>query len=512
MEIERKSMSLQKRIIIFVSAATFLMVSLIMVIDTISLQNSVKQAYVSQISGMTVAINGRYEESRSVQDVQQIFDYIKFKNERVFQLTLYNKQKVILASSHRDQVGKLVPQNDFQIPEPDKTIVERLPKSRNGIPIVRLVAPLQEDGAVVGAVEVLFDSSEESNLVAKQITFSVLVGIAAAILLLVILWLILRNIVIQPLMKIREAAVIVKQGGTLPKLDLRASPEIVEVSDAFSDMVLNLEERYRELQHALDSLKNTQDQLVQSEKMSALGSLVAGMSHEINTPIGIGVTAISFLEQKTKEFQFTYQQNKMKKSELDQFLLTLMETTEIVQSNLGRASALVRSFKQVSVDQSSELKRTFLLKDYMEEVIISLGPILKKTKHHVIIRCDSKLALYSYPGAFSQIMTNLVMNSFHHAFEPEEEGNLIFHIQAENDILHFSYSDDGKGMPSDVLERMFEPFFTTRRGEGGTGLGMNILYNLVTQSLGGTIHANSVVGQGTLFHIEIPIEEEPLHG
>jgi two-component system, NtrC family, sensor kinase len=245
--------------------------------------------------------------------------------------------------------------------------------------------------------------------------------------------------------------------------------------------------------------------------MGALGSLVAGVSHEINTPIGIGVTAVSFLEQKIMDFQTIYQQNKMKKSELDQFILTLTETTEMIQSNLIRASALVRSFKQVSVDQTSEVKRTFILKEYMEEVIISLGPTLKKTKHRVMIECDSNLKLYSSPGALSQIMTNLVMNSLNHAYEPGEEGNLIFKIKADSDRIYFMYSDDGKGMPLEVSEKIFDPFFTTSRGKGGTGLGMNIVYNLVTQSLGGTIQVHSTLTRGSLFCIEIPIEEEAFH-
>jgi two-component system NtrC family sensor kinase len=512
MKSAKTRVSLQKRIIIFVSAATLFMFSLIMIIDTMSLQNSVKEAYVSQISGMTVAINGKYEESRKVEDVQQIFDYIKFKNQQVIQLTLYNKSGVILASSHRDRVGESLNMKNYQIPEHDKTLVERQPKGQDGIPIVRLVSPLQEDGDVVGAVEVLFDSSAESNLVAKRVTYSVVVGFVAAVALLVILWLILRNIVINPLMRIREAAISVKQGAVLPKLNFRASPEIEEVSNAFNDMVANLEERYNELQQVLNTLKSTQDKLVHSEKMGALGGLVAGVSHEINTPIGIGVTAISFLEEKTKEFQSLYQQNKMKKSDLDKFLADLAETTEMVQSNLVRASALVRSFKQVSVDQTSEVKRTFILKEYMQEVIVSLGPTLKKTKHHVNVQCDDKLVIYSYPGAFAQIMTNLVMNSLHHAYETGEEGNLTFRVTAEKNILHIVYSDDGKGMPQHVLDQIFNPFFTTSRGKGGTGLGMNIVYNLVTQSLGGVIHVDSTVGKGTLFMIDIPIEEEPVDG
>jgi two-component system NtrC family sensor kinase len=511
MKVSGSRISLQKKIVLMVSIVTVLMMSSIIIYAALSLQNSVKQAYVSQISGMTVAINGRYEESRSVDEVQQIFDYIKYKNSRVLRLTLYNKQGVILASSERERIGQTLA-GSIHIPEQDKTLVERLPMTSDRMPKMQLLAPLQEDGKVVGVVDVLFDSSEESDLVSKRVTLLVAVGTISAALLLVVLWLVIRSIVIIPLMHLREAAVKVKQGGTQPMLDFPASPEIKEVSDAFNDMVINLERRYHELQLALDSLQNAQDKLIQSEKMGALGSLVAGVSHEINTPIGIGVTAVSFLDQKTNEFTALYQSNQMKKSDLDQFLVAVSETTEMVQSNLIRASELVRSFKQVSVDQTSEVKRTFYLKNYMEEVTVSLGPALKKTKHRIMVNCYSKLEVYSYPGAISQIMTNLVMNSLHHAYEPGEEGNLIFNVNWNPERIHIVYSDDGKGMSQEVLDKIFVPFFTTKRGKGGTGLGMNIVYNLVTQSLGGTIHCYSTLGQGTLFSIEIPIEEEPEHG
>jgi two-component system, NtrC family, sensor kinase len=244
--------------------------------------------------------------------------------------------------------------------------------------------------------------------------------------------------------------------------------------------------------------------------MGALGSLVAGVSHEINTPIGIGVTAVSFLEQKTKEFVALYEQNKMKKSNLDHFLDTVQETVRMVESNLQRASELIRSFKQVSVDQSSEVKRAFNLKAYMEGVILSLKPSLNKTKHRVIVHCDSSLELFSYPGAISQIMTNFVMNSIIHAYEPQDEGSLVFNVTKNDRFLKLTYTDDGKGMPNEVVEKVFDPFFTTNRGKGGTGLGMNIVYNIVTGTLGGTIRCQSVLGKGTMFTIELPLEEDPL--
>ena len=344
-----KRLSLQKRIVFLVTAVTVSMLSTMMVFDTISLNQSIREAYVSQISGMTIAINGRYEESRSVTDVQQIFDYIQYKNARVLDMKLYDKQGIVLAASNRTEVGNHMPLGSVVIPKQDQTIVDRVPMAQTDKPVVRLTAPLQEDGLVVGAVEVIFDSSEEAALLTKRTKLTLIVGVSVAIVMSTLLWLILRRIVIRPLSRLREAALVVKQGGDLPMLQFRASPEIAEVSEAFNDMVKNLDERYHELQQVLKTLQVTQDHLVQSEKMGALGNLVAGVSHEINTPIGIGVTAISYLDQKTKEFKSLYETGKMKKSDLEQFLSITQETNAMVQSNLERASSLVRSFKQISV-------------------------------------------------------------------------------------------------------------------------------------------------------------------
>ncbi|TXK71808.1 sensor histidine kinase [Paenibacillus sp. N3.4] len=242
--------------------------------------------------------------------------------------------------------------------------------------------------------------------------------------------------------------------------------------------------------------------------MGALGNLVAGVSHEINTPIGIGVTAISYLDQKTEQFQSLYETGKMKKSDLEQFLAVIRETNEMVHTNLERASSLVRSFKQISIDQSIEEKRSFHMKEYLEGIVTSLKPTLKKTKLRVDVYCSPDLVVYTYPGALSQIITNLVMNSLNHAFAPNEEGSLSLRVTQTQDQISIAYTDDGKGMNQEVLDKIFDPFFTTSRGRGGTGLGMNIVYNLVTQSLNGTITCSSTLGLGSLFMINIPKEEE----
>jgi signal transduction histidine kinase len=262
----------------------------------------------------------------------------------------------------------------------------------------------------------------------------------------------------------------------------------------------------RELSQTLDYLQTTQGQLVEAEKMAALGGLVAGIAHEINTPLGIGVTAASLLADKTSDFQETYQNGQMKRSDLEKYLKTAGQSSQMILNNLHRAAELIHSFKQVAVDQSSEERRTFKVKDYLEEILLSLRPKLKRTQHVIDIHAPDDLVLDSYPGAFSQIVTNLVMNSLVHGYEPEDRGHLIFDLKQNDGHLIFEYSDDGKGIPPENLGKIFEPFFTTKRGQGGSGLGLHIVYNLVTQKLNGTIRCVSKAGQGTRFIIQTPLQ------
>lgn len=261
-----------------------------------------------------------------------------------------------------------------------------------------------------------------------------------------------------------------------------------------------------ELQQTLDFLQKTQTQLVQSEKMASLGSLVAGVSHEINTPLGVGVTAVSHLKQLTDDLSQLYKNNNLKQADLVDYIADANEAVTIIYSNLERAAALVRSFKQVSVDQSSEAKRVFNVKSYMDEILLSLQPLLRKTRLKVKVECPEDLHVDGYPGAVAQIGTNLIMNSVIHAYEPDSEGIITITIKEnEQQEICFIYSDDGKGMDDKTAAKIFDPFFTTKRGSG-SGLGLYILYNIVTQQLGGTIQCVSQPGKGVTFSICWPLQ------
>lgn len=261
----------------------------------------------------------------------------------------------------------------------------------------------------------------------------------------------------------------------------------------------------QELTQALDRLSQAQTQLIQSEKMAALGVLVAGVSHEINTPVGISVTAVSFLEEKAREARNLYASGKITRADFQEFLDTVDTSTRIVGGNLARASELIRSFKLVAVDQSSEEKRVFNLKRYLDEILVSLRPRLKRTRHMVEVVCDEALEIDSFPGAFYQILVNFVMNSLVHAFPEGFEGRMAVRAARENGKLVLTYSDNGSGMDEHTRARVFEPFFTTSRKSGGSGLGLSIVYNLVTRTLGGKIEVASEPDKGTTFTVTVPL-------
>ncbi|MDM8560349.1 GAF domain-containing sensor histidine kinase [Candidatus Parabeggiatoa sp. HSG14] len=261
----------------------------------------------------------------------------------------------------------------------------------------------------------------------------------------------------------------------------------------------------KELEVTLRQLQSVQTNLMESKKMASLGNLVAGVAHEINTPVGIGVTGASQLEVITKELVQLFSTQRMKRSDLQKYLDSAEKISNLILRNLNRAAELVQSFKQVAVDQATEQRRRFMLKKYLNEVILSLKPKLKGTQYHIIIECDEDIVLFSYPGFFYQIIINFVVNSLIHGFQEKGEGQMIINISPkEKETLILRYSDNGKGMSQEVAKNIFEPFFTTNRHGSGTGLGLHIVYNLVVHELNGTINCESVEGKGTMFIIEFP--------
>lgn len=260
-----------------------------------------------------------------------------------------------------------------------------------------------------------------------------------------------------------------------------------------------------ELSQTLHSLRKMQKQLVESEKLASLGQLVAGIAHEINTPVGIGVTAASTLAQQTETLQTMYQDGSMKRSDLDSYVNSAGAISKLMLSNMERAATLIQSFKDVAIDQTSEERRSFGLKSYIEDVLLNLSPTLRRAERQVTLDCADDIEVDSYPGALAQILTNFVMNALLHAFDEGAPGAMAIAVRAPDaDSVELSFSDTGKGIPEKNLTQIFDPFFTTMRGRGGSGLGLNIVHNLVTGSLQGQISVYSKIGEGTTFTIGFP--------
>lgn len=290
----------------------------------------------------------------------------------------------------------------------------------------------------------------------------------------------------------------------------RIEAEVRELNERLerrvAERTAELEQANAELSEALRTLRLTQDELVQSEKFAALGSLVAGVAHELNTPLGNALMVASSLQDRARELEKIAGEGALKRSALDRFVADNVEATELVQRSLARAADLVQSFQQVTADQSSERRRLFQLHEAVQEVLDTLRPNLRRFPWRLEVDVPADIRLDSFPGPLGQVVINLVMNAMLHAFEDRSQGRVRLAARLlEGGMVELQCSDDGVGIAADVLGRIFDPFFTTKLGRGGNGLGLSIVYRLVTQVLHGQVSVASVPGEGTTFTVRLPM-------
>jgi len=313
----------------------------------------------------------------------------------------------------------------------------------------------------------------------------------------------LRYVVTEPIRRMAAAMRVLSGGSvTFDNPDRTRRDELGDVAralDVFRETKITADRTTRELREA-------QEELIEQAKFASLGSMVAGVAHEVNTPLGVCVTAISTAADGVREIQRALDDGALTQAKLRDHLDRSLRTAELTMANLDRAAKLVRSFRAVAADQATEAPRRFHLQSYLEDVVAALGPEIKKKRAAVEIVCPADLEIVTQPSALWQIVSNLIMNSLTHAFVERQAGaiRLIVVQEGEPAQVSLTYEDDGVGMAPDVLRSIFEPFFTTRRAEGGTGLGMTIVYNLVTQTLGGRIRCMSEPGDGARFLINFP--------
>lgn len=392
-----------------------------------------------------------------------------------------------------------------------------------------LLLPIRFDAQDIGLMRIVVSADPIRVRLYQEVESIALVCLIMVAITIVTALAAFRGTVGVPLERLlqsmRETGSKTGRGISPPVVQWNSADELGQVVAAYNDMIGQVENRTRALaqseehlrsakeraETALGELKAAQKSLVQAEKMSALGMLVAGVAHEINTPVGIGVTAASYLAERTQQFRTAFEAGQLRRSVVQDYVTVALESTGLVLSNLERASELVMNFKQVAVDQVSGERRCFNLRRFIDGLLVSLTPHLRPSPHRLRVDCPDDIELDSYPGALSQIITNLVFNALVHAFDDGTSGLIVItavpsvpDVPSAPDGIILTIADDGRGIPPENLPRIFDPFFTTRRGAGGTGLGLHVVFNSVTGALGGHVNVESHPGNGTRFILTLP--------
>ena len=379
--------------------------------------------------------------------------------------------------------------------------------------------------AMAGMIERLSSSMRERESLAydrfENTLGDLYAGIAVAVVLSVLISILVglaiaRSIVrpLRGLMTTMEAIVAGHYAQTVDDLD--AHDEIGDMARAVEVFRTNaIAKRQAEIdlkaskEHAEDALRDLQDaqrSLIEAEKFAALGGLVAGVAHEVNNPVGISLTVASSFARRCAQFSDEIRDGAVRRSKLEEFVAGSHEAAKQLVTNLNRAADLIQSFKQVAVDRSDAERRVFNLREATEQMMVSLRPALKHSLVWLSVDVPAEISLKSYPGPYGQVLTNLMLNALTHAFPDKRAGTLrLTARKLGTEQVEIEFADDGVGMSEEVQRRAFEPFFTTRRNRGGTGLGLHIVYNLVTRRLGGTLRLESQPGHGTVFRIRLPL-------
>lgn len=399
-----------------------------------------------------------------------------------------------------------------------------LPNDRQPVgkamPVKLVFMSNNRDQYPVGEAVVFFDTSLTELALNNEIRRRIIEVVVVDLVLIAALASSLR-MVFTPLRRLRDALwkLATVDPESIRELSTRSGDELSEVAQGFNRILAKFKaaiEATRKAQEearkasestlvAYENLKQAQDSLVEAERLASLGGLVAGVAHEINTPVGVTLTSASVLAETTDKVRQQLEQGGLRKSEVLSYFDIASESAQLIMSNASRAAQLIHSFKQIAVDQTSEARRAFNILQYVDEIVLSLSPRIKKTAVTISVDCPSDLEIDSYPGAFAQILTNLIINALIHAFPEGRNGSIAIHVTRSDKLVEVLFQDDGVGIAPHDLSRIFDPFFTTRRGSGGSGLGLHIVYNLMVQRFGGTIDAHSEVGKGTRFLLRFPL-------
>lgn len=369
---------------------------------------------------------------------------------------------------------------------------------------------------------VLYDNQQSVLAPLTQSTsISILFAFAVLVIAVLIILLAARRIS-QPIVQLTEAVNRFGEQGAGIRVQETHGGEVGILSKEFNRMTERIDsltqflearihERTQELQDRVSQLHATQTQLVESEKLASLGSMVAGVAHELNTPIGNAITASSCIVEARKRLSEIEKQG-LTRQALDQFIADIEEASFIVDRSLIRAAELIGSFKRLAVDQTSYQRRTFELAEVMHEIVITMRSFLRTTPHKLVDKVHVSAEFDSYPGPLGQVLMNLINNAIVHAFDTHQTGEITITTHQDSpNWMTIEVSDNGKGIPETSLKRIFDPFYTTKMGKGGSGLGLHITYTLITGLMGGNIRVESHVGKGSTFFITVPLQAPRTH-
>ncbi|MET3105740.1 two-component system NtrC family sensor kinase [Oxalobacteraceae bacterium GrIS 2.11] len=397
-------------------------------------------------------------------------------------------------------------------------------------PFFTLNRPIKHDEKIIGTVELVMADDlllEEERTAFIRYTITAIFSFIIAVVLIIF---VLQKRLVEPITGLVKESERLSNGVLSNPIVLNRSDEIGHLAQTmeatrqalartFSELEIKnnqltdysntletkVKVRTTELETALKNINHAHQELTRIERMASLGSMVAGVAHELNTPIGNCLLVASTLEAEVSRFSGIFKSASMRKSDLEKFLQIANESSTLLLRGLNQAAHLVGDFKQVAVDQSSAQRRQFDLHTMMLELTSLLMPGLSKTPYILVLDIPTDIQLDSYPGPLGQVFTNLINNSVTHGFHDRNYGNMRIAAQLMGNKVNMTFSDDGHGIPPEILHRIYEPFFTTRFGKGGSGLGLSITYNIVTNVLGGEIIAHSEPNQGCTFTITVPL-------
>ena len=364
------------------------------------------------------------------------------------------------------------------------------------------------------------DSMTGLGKLANQIAIVLTIATLIVIILTFAILIYSRRSIFQPIAEITEAIDKLRKGERNFQLStIDRNDELTDILTSLQQFQLELTEldslrdseqklqkealqQRDKAQETLEQLKTTQDKLIANEKMASLGALVAGVAHEVNTPLGVSVTMSSTISHNLINFLGEVKSGSLKRSSLARFETDTTQSLELLSNSLAQASHLIHSFKKVAIDQTSSKRREFNLLITINEILSTLQHLIKRTNIKYFVEGDENIIIDSYPGPFGQVITNLFNNAIFHAFDNRDKGEIHIRFSRSGNDIILLFSDNGSGVEAEHLNKLFDPFFTTKLGRGGSGLGLNIVHNIVSTLLGGSIHVESRIG--TTFEITLP--------